>query len=98
MIDEICLVAMEGGRCVGEEVTHPTTSSHGSIHTKVSGCFEDWALVKPLQQKFKLLIMLLDSRAPVLPVPNSLPTHDFLYSSHYYMFRNTAMIALKSDD
>ena len=71
-----------GKRCVGDGVRHPETYCHASIHTKVSGGFGDWALVTPSQQKFKLLIILLDCRVPVLPDSNLLPTNNFLYSSN----------------
>ena len=68
--------------------------------------FEDRELVRPPQQKFKLLIILLDNMVPVgLPefaVPNFLPTHNFPNSKiiflFYYMLRNIAILTLKSDD
>ena len=80
------------------------TSYHASIHPKVSSGFGDRALVTPPHQKFKLLIILLDSRVPVgLPertLPNS-PTIILiqkLYSSGYYIFRDIAILPLKSDN
>ena len=36
---------------VGDEIRHPRKSPHASIHTKVSGSFEDWTVVTPSQQK-----------------------------------------------
>ena len=47
---------------MGDGVRHPDTYCDASIRTKVSGGFGDRALVTPSQQKFKLLIILLDSR------------------------------------
>ena len=67
---------------MGDGVRHQKTSCHASIRTKVSGGFGDRALGTPPQQKFKLRIILLDSRVPVLPAQNLFPTHNFLQYSN----------------
>ena len=85
-----------GGGSVGDEVRGPRTSCHASIRTKVSGGFQDLALMTPPQQKFKLLVILLDSMVPEglpeLPISNSVPTHNFPNSNNIFL------LSLKSDN